>query len=109
MGGIPEEIWAESGWEGVCWDNPTVAWGHWGLLVVTRVWKKFSVKLEVRDPAVVSAVVKSDVVVGARKFRAQLAIAVGGRSMQRGSAPTKGGAPNRGPPLVPLCAMPAGR
>ena len=38
-------------------------------------------------------VVKSGVVVGARKFGAQPAIAVRGRGMLRGPAPAKGGAP----------------
>ena len=45
VGGIPEEIWAASGWEGVRRDNPAVAWGHQGPLVVGRVWKKLSIKL----------------------------------------------------------------
>ena len=35
--GIPEENWTTSGWEGVQRDNPAVAWGHCGLLVVSRV------------------------------------------------------------------------
>ena len=59
VGGIPEENWAASGWEGVRRDNPSVAWGHRGPLVVGRAWKNnvLTVKLEVRDTAAVSAVV----------------------------------------------------
>ena len=37
VGGIPEENWAASGWEGVRQDNPSVAWGHRGPLVVSRL------------------------------------------------------------------------
>ena len=93
VGGIPEENWAASGWEGVRRDNPGVEWGHRGPLVVGRAWKNVTVKLEVLNAAAVGAAVKSGVVVGARKFGAQLAIAAGGRGVQRGPAPAKGGAP----------------
>ena len=93
VGGIPEENWAASGWEGVRKDNPGVEWGHRGPLVVSRVWKKVSVKLGVLNAAAVGAVVKSGVVVGARKCAAQLAIAAGGRGVPRGPNPAKGGAP----------------
>ena len=61
--------------------------------MVNRAWKTLVVKLEVLNAAAVGVLVKSGVVVGARKFGAQLAIAVGGRGVQRGPAPTKGGAP----------------
>ena len=97
VGGIPKGNWAVSGWEGVRRDNPDVAWGHRGPLVVSRVWGKLSVKLEVRDAAAVSSVVKSGVVVGARKFGAQLAIAARGRGVPRVPAPAKEGAPVGGP------------
>ena len=36
VGGILEENWAASGWDGVRRDNPNVAWGHKGPLVVGR-------------------------------------------------------------------------
>ena len=51
-------------------DNPTVAWGRRGPLVVGRAWKNnvLTVKLEVRDAAAVGTVVKAGVIVGARKF-----------------------------------------
>ena len=94
VGGIPEENWAASGWEGVRRNNPMVEWGHRGPLVVFRAWKTVSVKMEVRNAAAVGAVVKSGVVVGARKFGAQLAIAAGGRGVPRGPTPAKGGAPD---------------
>ena len=45
VGGIPEENWAASGWEGVRRDNPVVAWGNRGPLVVGRAWKNLTVKL----------------------------------------------------------------
>ena len=45
--GIPEESWATSGWEAIRRENPTVAWGHRGPLVVGRAWKNVSVRLEV--------------------------------------------------------------
>ena len=95
VGGIPEENWAAGGWEGVRRDNPGVAWGHRGPLVVGRAWKNnvLTVKMEVLNAAAVGAAVKSGVVVGARKFGAQLAIAAGGRGVLRGPAPAKGGAP----------------
>ena len=51
------------------------------------------VKLEVRDAAAVCVVVKSVVVVGARRCGAQLAIAAGGRGVPRGLALIRGGAP----------------
>ena len=93
VGGVPEENWAASGWEGVRRDNPGWTWGHHGPLVVSRVWEKLSVKLEVYDAAAVGAVVKSGVVVGAKKFGAQLNIAAGGRGVQKGLAPAKENAP----------------
>ena len=37
VGGVPEENWAASGGEGVRRDNPGVAWGYRGSLVVDRV------------------------------------------------------------------------
>ena len=92
VGGIPEENSAASGWEGVRRDNPSVAWGRRGPLVVGRVWKTLTVKLEVQDTAAVGVVVGSGVVVGA-KFGAQLAIAARGRGMPRGPAPAKGNVP----------------
>ena len=52
-----------------------------------------TVKLEVRNAAAVGAVVKSGVIVGARKFGAQLAIAASGRGVQRGPGSAKGSAP----------------
>ena len=96
VGGIPEENWAACGWDGVRRDNPDVAWGHRGPLVVFRAWKTVTVKLEVLDAAAVGAAVQSGVVVGARKFGAQLAITAGGRGMQRGPVPAEGGAHVRG-------------
>ena len=93
VGGIPEENWAASGWEGVRRDNPAVACGRRGPLVVGRAWKNLTVKLEVLNVAAVGAVVESGVVVGARRFGAQLAIAAGGRGVPRGPAPAKGGTP----------------
>ena len=54
-------------------------------------------KLEVQDAATVGEVVRTGVVVGARKFGAQLVIAAGGRGVQRGPAPAKRGAPVRKP------------
>ena len=72
-----------------------MAWGHRGPLLVSRVWSKLAVRLEVRDAVAVGMVVKSGVVVGARKFGAQLAIAAGGRGVRRGPAPAKGSAPVR--------------
>ena len=54
---------------------------------------KLSVKLEVQDAAAVSKVVRSGVVVEARRFSAQLVIAAGGGGVQRGPAPVKGSAP----------------
>ena len=93
VGGIPEENWAASGWEGVRRDNPGVAWGHRGSLVIGRAWKNVTVKLEVLNAAAVGAAVNSGVVVGARKFGAQLGIAPGGRGVPRGPVPAKGGAP----------------
>ena len=96
VGGIPEENWAASGWEGVRRDNLDVAWDHRGPFVVGRVWGKLAVKLEMKDAAAVGAVVKSGVMVVARKFSAQLAIAAGGRGVQRGPAPVKGNAPTGG-------------
>ena len=36
VGGISEENWAASGWDGVHRDNPSVAWGRRGPLVVGR-------------------------------------------------------------------------
>ena len=70
-----------------------MACGHRGPLVVSRVWSKLSVKLEVHDTMAVGAVVRSSVIVGARKFGAQLAIAAGGRGVQRGPTPAKRSAP----------------
>ena len=93
VGGIPEENWAASGWDGVRRDNPGVAWGHHSPLVVSRVWSRLAVKLEVLNAEAVGMVVRSGVIVGARRFGAQLAIPAGGRGVQRGPAPTKGGAP----------------
>ena len=92
-GGIPECNWATSGWEGVRRDNPGVAWGHRGPMVVSRGWGNLAVKLAVSSAVVVCAVVKSGVVVGAKKCSAQLAITTGGRGVPRGKAPAKGGAP----------------
>ena len=92
VGGIPEENWAASGWEGVQLDNSAVAWGHRGPLVVGRAWGNLTVKLEVRGMAAVGEVVKSGVVVGARRFGAQLAFAAGGRGVLRGPALAKGSA-----------------
>ena len=68
--GIPEKNWAASGWEGVRRDSTGVAWGHRGPLVVSRVWGRLSVKLKVQDAAAVGSVVKSGIIVGARKFGA---------------------------------------
>ena len=95
VGGIPEENWAASGWDRVRRDNPAVEWRHRGPLVVGRVWKSLTVKLEVGNAVAVGAVVKSGVMVGARRCGAQLANAAGGRGVQRGPAPAKGGAPAR--------------
>ena len=97
VGGIPEEVWAASGWEGVRRDNPSVAWGRRGPLVVGRVCNKLAVKVEVWDAAAVGAVVKSGVVVGAKRFGAQLAIAAGGRGVPKGPAPIMGSALARRP------------
>ena len=70
--GIPEENWAASGWKGVRRDNPSVAWGHRGPLVVGRAWKNnvLTVRLEVRGVTAVGTVVRYGVVVGARRFGA---------------------------------------
>ena len=38
VGDIPEINWAAGGWEVIRRDNPDVAWGHSGPLVVSRVW-----------------------------------------------------------------------
>ena len=95
VGGIPEENWAANSWEGVRRDNPSVAWGRQGPLVVGRAWKNLTVKLEVRDAVAVGAVVRSGVVVGARKFGTQLAITAGSRGVLRGPAPATGSAPTR--------------
>ena len=62
-------------------------------MVVSRVWNKLSVKLEVRDAAAIGTVVKSGVVVEARMFGEQLTMFAGGRGVQRGPAPAKGSAP----------------
>ena len=106
--GVPEGNWATSGWEGVRRDNPSVAWGQQGLLVVSKVWQKLAVRLEVLNVVAVVAVVKSAVVVGARRFGAQLAIAAGSRGVPRGPAPAKG-APLLGSlGLVVWCVMAAG-
>ena len=56
-------------------------WGDWGPLVVSKVWSKLVVKMEVRNAAAVGVVVKSGVVVGARKFGAQLAFSAIGRGV----------------------------
>ena len=96
VGGVPEENWAASGWEGIRQDNLDVAWGRRGPLVVSRVWSNLMVKLEVLNAAAVGTVVKSGLVVGARKFGAQLAFAAGGRGVQRGLAPARGRAPAGG-------------
>ena len=95
VGGIPEENWAACGWEGVRRDNPGVAWGHRSPLVVGRAWKNnvLTVKMEVLNAAAVGAAVKAGVVVGARKFGAQLAIAAGGRGVSRVPAPARDGKP----------------
>ena len=92
VGGIAEENWAASGWGGVRRYNTGVAWGHRDPLVVGRVWGKLLVKMEVRDAAAVSSVVKSGIVVGATKFVPQLAIAAEGRDVPRGPVLTKEGA-----------------
>ena len=47
-----------------------MAWGHRGPLVVSRVWEKLAVKLEVLNAEAVGMVVRSVVVVRARKFGA---------------------------------------
>ena len=93
VGGIPEIYWAASGWEGIRRDNPDVAWGHRGPCVVNRVWGNLAVKLEVLSMAAVCAVVKSGIVVGAKRCGAQLAIIAVGRGVPRGPAPAKGGTP----------------
>ena len=90
VSGIQEENWATSRLEGVCRYNSDVAWGHWCPLMVSKVWKKLAVKVEVRDAAAEIAVVKSGVVVGMRRFGAQLAIVTGGRGVLRGGAAPKG-------------------
>ena len=102
VGGIPKVNWTASGWVGVRRDNPTVAWGHRGPLVVGRVWKNnvLTVKLEVRDAAAVGAVVKSGVVVGLGSLAhsSPLLLVVGGC---RGVPPLLRGAPlSVGPWLV---------
>ena len=61
--------------------------------MISRVWKKLLVKLEVRDTAAVGVMVRSDVVVGARKFGTQLAFATGGRGVQKGPTASVRGAP----------------
>ena len=96
-GAIPEEYWVGSGWEGVYRDNSGVACAHRGPLVVGSVWKKLSVRLEVRDTAVVGAVVKSRIVVGAKRFGVSLAIAACSRGVRRAPAPAKADAPMRKP------------
>ena len=96
VGGIPEINWAASGWEGVQRDNPGVAWGHRGPCVFSKVWGNLAMKLEGLSAAAVCAVVKSGVVVGVKRYGAQLAIAAGSRGVPRGPAPAKGGAPVRG-------------
>ena len=49
--------------------------------------------MEVRSAEAVCTVVKSGVVVGAKRCGVQLAIAAGGRGVPSGPAPTKGGTP----------------
>ena len=68
---------------------------HRGPLVVSWLWKKITVELEVLDAAAVGAVVKSGVMVGAKRFGAQLTIVAGGRGVPRGSAAPVGGSPGR--------------
>ena len=109
VGGIPQENWAASGWEGVRWDNPDVVWGHRGPLVVSRVWKKLVVKLEVLNTAAVGVAVKSGVLVEAKQFGAQLLwlLVVG---VCRGVPLPLRGVPQLGSTRqVALCAMAVGR
>ena len=92
VSGIPEENWAASGWQGICRDNPAVGWGHRSPLVIGRAWQHVSVKVEVQNAAAVGEVVRSRVLVGAKRCGAQLAIAAGGKGVTRDPIPTKGGA-----------------
>ena len=92
------------GWDGVRWDNPVIAWGHQVPLVVGQVWKKVTVKLEVRDAATVGSVVKAGVVVGDRQFGTQLAVSACGRGVQEGSGSQREGAPvNKPAAVVVVC------